>query len=130
MADEAVKTEPKTTAQEQALALKIAEAEKRVAEANEARKELDRQLKWLKRSTPGIDAEIIRLIETKDDASRKWVGDLRQQATDTLWRKSETERMRAEEEAARKAAEAERIAKATAPAPAQQQVAKPGGAAA
>ena len=40
MADEAVKTEPKTTAQEQALALKIAEAEKRVAEANEARKEL------------------------------------------------------------------------------------------
>jgi len=130
MADDAVKNEATKTAQEQRLAEKIAKVEADIKAANEARKELDRQLKWLARNVPAINAEIIRQVESKDQGSRDWIADLRQQATDGLWAKSEAERKRAEDEAARKAAEAERIAKATGIAGPAQQVAKPGGAAA
>lgn len=113
------------TAQEKAIEDKIAAAEKEVKEANERRKELDRQLRWLKRARPQIDAEIVRRVEAKDDGSRQWVKQLRQEATDAIWKRHEEERLNAEREAERKEAEAARIAQATAPKGPEQGAAQP-----
>lgn len=113
------------TAQEKAIEDKIAAAKRAVDEANEQRKQLDRQLRWLKRARPEIDAEIVRRVEAKDDGSRQWVVQLRQEATDAVWKRHENERRTAEAEAARKQAEAARIAEATAPKGPEQGAAQP-----
>lgn len=102
------------TPQQASIKEKIDAVEKQIKEANEQRKALDRQLRWLKSAAPEINAEIIRLVEGKDDGTRQWVGQLRQQATDAVWRRHEAERKQAEVEAARKQAEADKIAAATA----------------
>ncbi|MDO5535555.1 MAG: hypothetical protein Q4F65_13020 [Propionibacteriaceae bacterium] len=113
------------TAQEKAIQDKIDAAKREVDEANERRKELDRQLRWLKRAAPEIDAEIVRRVEAKDDGTRQWVAQLRQEATDAIWKRHEHERKEAEAEAKRKEAEAARIAEATAPKGPEQGAAKP-----
>lgn len=117
------------TPQQLALEAKIKEADKAVAEANAARKQLDRQLKWLGKARAEIDAEIVRRIENRDEGARKWVEGLRQQVTAEAWERSEADRQEAERAKARKAAEAAQIAQATAtPAP-QRAVPQPNSAA-
>lgn len=102
------------TQQEASLRQKIEAVEREIKEANERRKEFDRQLRWLKKAQPQIDAEIVHRIESTDDERRKWVAQLRQQAMDGAWQRHEAERKQAEAKAEREKAEAERIAAATA----------------
>ncbi len=78
-------TQQEETQQEESLCQKIKAVEAEIKEANDRRKEFDRQLRWLKKATPEIDAEIVRRIEAKDGDSRQWVAHLRQQAIDAIY---------------------------------------------
>lgn len=106
--------EEQQSQQEASLRQKIKDVDAEIKEANERRKEFDRQLRWLKKVQPQIDAEIVRRIESTDEERRKWVAQLRQQAMDGAWQRHEVERKHAEAKAQREKAEAERIAAATA----------------